>query len=237
MKPTLAQRGREFDVVAELAEQFDARAELDPGRLEIARSLLERAEQPSGPTLVAAILGDQCRGQGRFGVVPRRGRHPPFGVGLGTQEQELAGDERIGRHQIEGSRRVTLRLVDRTDIERPLRRPEQQPNRLIARCSPAPRAPDRSRRRVRRPWPRGGRPDRSASSRCGPSPMPCPRGVAPAPASSASGRRPRAPRRCGTARFRRTRPRSRRGIRRRRARRCRPDRVPDRVRSRSAAAT
>ena len=56
----------------------------------------------------------------------------PLGVGLGAQQEQLAADQRIGRAELERAGRVALRLVDRTDVERPLRGGEQQPDRLVA---------------------------------------------------------------------------------------------------------
>ena len=86
-----AQRRRQLDVVAELTEQFDARAEFDAGRIEVAGALLERAEQPPGAALVTAIVGDERRGERRFRVDSRPGGVAAFGVRLGTQRAAARG--------------------------------------------------------------------------------------------------------------------------------------------------
>ena len=67
-----AQRGGQLDVVAEFAEQLDARAEFDARRVEVAGALLERADEPASAALVTSILGDQRRRERGLGVDPGR---------------------------------------------------------------------------------------------------------------------------------------------------------------------
>jgi hypothetical protein len=190
---------RELDVVAELAEDLDARAEFGARRREITVALVQDAEQPprdaswrrSPAAIDASSASSASARAGRRSPVAR----PAPGPAAATAPRARWPSS---TPEVERPRGVAARLVERADVDRSLGRLAQQCDRLlgdvVARPGTDPISATSSAR-----TPRGGRSGRSGSSALRSSPTRYPHGVGPGPAWSASDTPPRERRRCGTA--------------------------------------
>ncbi len=103
-----------------------------PRRWEIALALVQDAEQTPRRRLVGAIAGRQRRLQGIECVGARRLDRSPLDLGERPKEQQAASEVGIRDAEIECAGRVTTRLVERANVDRPLRgiaRTARQPAR------------------------------------------------------------------------------------------------------------
>ena len=166
-EPPLAQRGRQLDVVAELAEDLDARSQFLAGGVEVAVALMQRSEQASRLGLVAPIARCERRLERVECIGASVLRRTTLRLGQRPQQQQLPGELVVLHSQVERSGGVTARLVERTHVDRPPRGVAQETRPPGRPCSPGPPVPGRSRRSARQRSPHDERSDRAARSATG----------------------------------------------------------------------